>query len=370
MSTINKYKNLNVSSIKKKKCLNTNPIKYNLEFKYSTNLSGYDDNYFLYSGKEKNLNNNKKKLKIIPGSLVQYIGDDNNNGKMAIVQKIIKTPSPIEAWQDNKRNPPKSPNRYEIKFLGLDINNPELESNIKVVKKQNLKLYFSYKKEICSNLVPNKIEGGKVAIMEKYNKINKKKYNNVIFDLNDKLTNTLLKKTSIMKKIILYYNEIFNDKLNKIFIPEYIYDGNSKNLIKPESYYRYKLSKSNIVKIIIKNKKSKKSKKDYHKNIYNLIVYVDVKLERYTNEKIKKDMSTTSKIKDSIGNLFYNSTYKLDCNKRKKEIRDIIISMKKQKKTKKMSDLMKKGGRKTKKKRKKRKTKKKRKKKRKKTKKY
>ena len=68
-------------------------------------------------------------------------------------------------------------------------------------------------------------------------------------------------------------------------------------------------------------------------------------MERRSSKKLRQQMSTTSKIKDSIGNLFHNSTYKLDCNKHKKEIRKILKSMKGNKtKKKKMLDLLKKGG--------------------------
>ena len=258
-----KYRNLNVTDIKKKSCKDPTPIKYNLQFKYSTNLSGYEKNYFLYSGKEKKLNMmdyEKKKIGVGVGSLVQYIKKDDKFGKMAIVQKIIKTPSNLEAWQDNKRNPPKSPTLYEIKFLGLDINNPELESNRMTVQKKDLKLFNSYKKILCSDLVPNNVKKGLTSILEKYNKTSEKKYNNVIFDFNDKLTKDLLKKTSLMKMITGYYNQIFKDKTKKIFIPEYIYDDNTTKLIKPNKIYEYVLTNAHISKINIKNKKVKKKK--------------------------------------------------------------------------------------------------------------
>ena len=358
--SVNKYKNLDVKSIKKKKCISPEPIKYKLRFNYSTNYSGYNKNYFLYTGEE----SGDVKGKIEPGSLVQYVKkNDKKYGKMAIVKKVIKAPSAIAAWQQGKKPPPKTPEKAVIKFIGLDIDNPELESNTKEVYKMHLKKFFSYEKEICSNEIPKKI--GDKTLFDTYNGdlVNGK----FIIDYNNKTVKSILNKKKIMKKILIYYNNLFFK--NKKFKPKATEKtDNSGYLKKTSNYYDYVIDKSSINKLVIVNKISKKkiSKLDNneegmrsHKKIFILDVYVDLKLKKSTNKKIKEKMTTGEKIKDSISNLFLDSTSNLDCHEHKQEIKKILKSMKKKTKRNKLTYLLNKSGgkRKTKRKKKRKKTK-------------
>ena len=76
----------------------------------------------------------EKRQKLSIGSLIKYIDEGHqNNGKLAIVNKIIKHPKEMEAWNKNMRSPPKGEDLYEIKFLGVDF-----ERDVKMITKITL----------------------------------------------------------------------------------------------------------------------------------------------------------------------------------------------------------------------------------------
>ena len=332
-----KWRNFNVESYSSLKCSGEKKYKYILRFKYSTNISGYDENYFKYKGIERDINFplkiNKVSNKIRPGSLVTYVKkDDKYNNKIGMVEKTISVPTALEAWQDNKRKPPKLPKKYLLKFLGSYYNE---NNNIREDKLEaygiHLRNYGKYEKEKCFDMIPKKI--GEKIILDKWtdeDKISEDKYD---FDYNSLKD----KKLEIVEFIKTHYETIFKgkdkskdkdknkdkNKETNFFSPESILIDNK--LSKPKSDYRYKITSSNISKFTVKLQSNKK--KDVP-TTFNIVVYVDLILKRSTSPEARKSMSKYGKIKDNITNIFNNISSTSGCAYHKNEIKKIIRSLK------------------------------------------
>tara|TARA_A100001011_G_scaffold300014_1_gene313208 strand:- start:294 stop:1703 length:1410 start_codon:yes stop_codon:yes gene_type:complete len=314
------------------KCAGDGQITYEINWKYTTNLSG--KRKFIFTGKQ--LEGYSKKIKataIGPNDIVIFRRSGHpNNGKRATVKRIIMpmTDEEIALAGLDKRKIPDFKKVYELEFknIGSGPNNKEVKK-VRTSKEEEIKKYINHRTLLCINLSKDYFKNIYLPEKRKELKTLGKKFDRTTQEqiIND-YNNFIAPGSEGASEVYSRQNDIIVKKLeremkmlflkNKKFKPDYIYAWELKDrkenvrgnqLTMPDGTYYIMNAK------LKKNEIEKLSQKNCGAKIEKIWVTVHITLRK-----------EAMKIADDI---LLNGALFLNCAERKEEIWNVFGNFKK-----------------------------------------
>lgn len=311
------------------KCKEDGSITYDINWKYTTNLSG--KRKFIFTGKQ--IDGYSKKLKatpIGPGDTVIFRRQGHpNNGKRGIVGRIIMpmTPDEIALAGLDARKIPDFEKVFEINFKQISSGpNSREVKQVRTSKEEEIQKYINHRTLLCVNLSKDYFKdiylvGERKKLKEQGKPYDRRAQINIINSYNNFISTTTgenevydKKSEIIIKKLKREKNMLFLK--NKKFRPDYIYawelkERNDKlrgnQLTRPDSTYYIMKSKITDLNALTDTSCGKKIEKIW------ITVHITLRKEAL-------------KLQDDI---LLNGALFLNCDERKEEVWNILGKFKK-----------------------------------------
>ena len=318
-----------VQQAKDFKCKDTGSITYDINWKYTTNLSG--KRKFIFTGKQiDGYSSNLKSSPISPGDTVIFRRQGHpNNGKRGEVSRIIMpmTPDEIALAGLDARKIPDFEKVYEINFKRISSGpNSREVKQIRTSKEEELQKYINHRTLLCVNLSEDYFKD--IYLVEERKKLKEqgKSYDrqaqiNIINSYNDFISTINGQNEVYEKKSEIIINKLKREKdmlflKNKKFRPDYVFawelkERNNKlrgnQLTMPDSTYYIMKSKITDLNALTDTSCGEKIEKIW------ITVHITLRKEALT-------------LQDDI---LLNGTLFLNCDERKEEIWKILGKFKK-----------------------------------------
>jgi hypothetical protein len=278
-------------TLKPKFCPKSIPQIYKFNWIYTTNLSG--DTKTVFTGKELGKNIETPKSKIISvGDIVKYIDKDHQNHNVkARVKKVIKPLTRFQAKSSGSSHDKDEKPYYNIKFINPPTINRERKTNSNNVPHHKLKKLPNIKTYVCLK---------NFSSHEEYNIEIKKEIKRQM-------------RLGFTKNLVFRPPRIFAKHSTK----ENVKDVDE--LIEPLKNQEIKIISVELMKYF-----DPRTHKKAKKLTIDVEIYITLKTKKILSEEELKNETLTGTMGRKTEEFFQNAKAKLKCDKRKKNIKDII----------------------------------------------
>lgn len=278
-------------TLKPKFCPKSIPQIYKFNWIYTTNLSG--DTKTVFTGEELGKNIETPKSKIISvGDIVKYIDKDHQNHNVkARVKKVIKPLTRFQAKSSGSSHDKNEKPYYNIKFINPPTINRERKTNSNNVPHHKLKKLPNIKTYVCLK---------NFSSHEEYN---------------------IEIKKEIKRQMRLGFTENLDFRPPRIFAKHSTKENvkDVDELIKPLKNQEIKIISVELMKYF-----DPRTHKKAKKLTIDVEIYITLKTKKILSGEELKNETLTGTMGRKTEEFFQNAKAKLKCDKRKKNIKDII----------------------------------------------